>query len=76
MLHCSGRMIPQLIAFLSPKMDEGLLSLISSFQEKVVKTLGKKLEEEEANKVTNDLAELATKLKEGVITMRKASVSD
>lgn len=76
MLHCSGRMIPQLIAFLSPKMDEGLLSLISSFQEKVVKTLGKKLEEEEANQVTNDLAELATKLKEGVITMRKASVSD
>lgn len=76
MLHCSGRMIPQLIAFLSPKLDEGLSSLISCFQENVVKTLGKKLEEEEANQVANDLAELAVKLKEAVITMRKTTSSD
>ena len=76
MLHCSGRMIPQLITFLAPKLDETLLTLISSFQEKVVKTLGKKMGEEEASEVADSLAELSTRLKEAVITMRKASVSD
>jgi len=76
MLHCSGRLIPQVISFLSPKLDEDLRLLIASFQENVVKTLGKKLSEEEANHVANALSEASTKLKEAVVTMRKGSVSE
>ena len=79
MLHCSGRFIPQIISFLSPKLDDNLRSLISAFQENVVKTLAggnKKLSEEEAKLVADTLAEDATKLKEAVVMMRKGSVSE
>ena len=76
MLHCSGRMIPQVIACLSPKLDENLRNLIASFHEKVVVTLGKKKDEEEAKEVADALNQLAVQLKEAVITMRKGSVSE
>jgi len=76
MLHCSGRMIPQIIAFLSPKLEENLRHLIAAFHEKVVVTLGKKKDEEEAKEVADALNQLAVQLKEAVITMRKGSVSE
>ena len=75
-MHCSGRMIPQIIAFLSPKLEENLRHLIASFHEKVVVTLGKKKDEEEAKEVADALNQLAVQLKEAVITMRKGSVSE
>ena len=76
MLHCSGRLIPQVIAFLAPKLDDELRLQISAFQDNVVKTLGKKLSEEEADLVAQALAQASVRLKEGVVTMRKGSLAE
>ncbi|NXR10054.1 UFL1 ligase, partial [Semnornis frantzii] len=90
MLHAPGRLVPQIVHFLSGKIPEDQHSLLVKYQGLVVKQLisqtkkaehgdgdtANNLKEQEEDAIRKDLQEITTSIKDLVLRPRKSSVTD
>jgi len=74
MIHINGRLIPQVIAFLTPRLDADLKRLINDVQANVLKTITGKMEDEDRTSVNSELAATLPPLKAAIFTMKKGGL--